>query len=353
MKASRSSKCIEKNIGGIKYGNELAELTDAHRFVTKNYDMKCIILAGGFATRLWPLTENKAKPLLHLKDKPIISHIVEGLPDDIEIIVSTNAAFEGAFKQWALHYPHKKIEIFVEDSKEDEFKKGALGATALVIQDKKIDEDLLLIAGDNYFGFRLSDFIRYYQNNPLLAAYDIGDLNAARKFGVVVKRDGKVVEFQEKPPSPTSTLVSTGCYLFPQRHLPDLVEYAKQKNDDLGGIFEYLLQKGTIIDAYAFTEKWFDVGSFEGYLKANQELLSGKVIEKDGVTKIGANHLEGGVYLGENVTLEDSTLANTVILKNCFITNCVLRNCIVDEGCTLNGIDLSHKMVRQGSIIEK
>ena len=63
--------------------------------------MKCIVLAGGFATRLWPLTENKAKPLLHLKDKPLISHIVDGLPKDMEIIVSTNAVFENEFKKWA------------------------------------------------------------------------------------------------------------------------------------------------------------------------------------------------------------------------------------------------------------
>ena len=79
--------------------------------------MKAIILAGGFATRLWPLTENKAKPLLHLKDKALISHIVEGLPQSVEIIVSTNAVFEEAFLNWAKEYSNRSIEIFVEDSK--------------------------------------------------------------------------------------------------------------------------------------------------------------------------------------------------------------------------------------------
>lgn len=315
--------------------------------------MKCIILAGGFATRLWPLTENKAKPLLHLKDRPIVSHIVENLPPGIPIIISTNAVFEKDFKRWKQNFPERNIEIFVEDSKEDDFKKGALGATALVIQKKEIDEDLLLIAGDNYFGFEMSNFIHYYKGDPLLAACDIGDLDAARKFGVVVKKEGRVVEFQEKPQNPKSSLVSTGCYIFPKQNLTGIVDYAKQKNDDLGGIFEYLLQKNVLIDAFAFTEKWFDVGSFEGYLNANKTLLNNQVIKKSGVTKSGNNSLQGGIFLGENVVIENSVLEDVVLLKNCVVINCVIRNCIVDENCQLKNIDLSHKMIRQGSVIEK
>jgi glucose-1-phosphate thymidylyltransferase len=315
--------------------------------------MKCIILAGGFATRLWPLTENKAKPLLHLKDKPLISHIVEGIPTDLPIIVSTNAVFEDEFKKWAAAYSDRPIKIFVEDSKDDEFKKGALGATALVIDQLKIDEDLLLIAGDNYFGFKMSEFISSYSGNPMLAAYDIEDLNAAKKFGVVVASDNRVTEFQEKPENPKSTLVSTGCYIFPKENLTDIIAYAKQKNDDLGGIFEYLQSKGSPIDVFSFKEKWFDVGSFEGYLKANEVLLDNRVIEDGNIEKPGQNQLKGGIYLGDGTKIENSTIENSVILKNCNITNCVLRNCIIDQGCTLKNIDLSHKMIRQGSTIEK
>lgn len=314
--------------------------------------MKIIILAGGFATRLWPLTENKAKPLLHLKDKPIISHIVDGLPNDLPIIISTNAVFENEFKKWAKDYADRDVKIFVEDSVDDEFKKGALGATAIVIGHEKIEEDLLLIAGDNYFGFEMKDFIDSYQNNPMLAAYDIQDLNLAKQFGVVVERNGQVVEFQEKPQKPKSTLVSTGCYIFPKANLNDIVEYAKEKNDDLGGIFEYLLKRGTPINVFSFNEKWFDVGSFEGYLHANRELLDNQVIENGQVEKTGSQ-FKGGVYLGNHVSIQNSILENTVILKNCKIINCVLRNCIVDEGAELKNIDLSHKMIRQGSRIEK
>ncbi len=315
--------------------------------------MKCIILAGGFATRLWPLTENKAKPLLHLKDRPLISHIVDGLPEDMEVIVSTNAVFADEFNKWAKNFPDRKIKIFIEDSTGEKTKKGALGATSLVIQREKIEEDLMLIAGDNYFGFQMNDFIDFYKNNPILAAYDIQNLDEARKFGVVVEKDGQVVEFQEKPQEPKSTLVSTGCYIFPQKNLNDIIEYAKHKNDDLGGIFEYLKQKDQTIDVFSFKEKWFDVGSFDGYLKANHDLLNDQIIENGHVEKNDNNKLIGGVYLGDEVIIDDSTIENSVILNDCKIKNCVIRNCIIDEKCDLKNIDLSHKMIRQGSVIEK
>lgn len=283
----------------------------------------------------------------------MISHIVDSLPDDIDIIVSTNAAFRQTFENWRQNYPQREIDIFVEDSLDEQFKKGALGATALVIQEKSIQEDLLLIAGDNYFGFTMTDFITHFKNQPLLAAYDIGDLAKARKFGVVVAQEGRVVEFQEKPENPKSTLVSTGCFLFPQKNLPDIIHYAKEKNDDLGGVFEYLVQKEESIDVFAFDDLWFDVGSFEGYLSANKDLLTDHLIEKEGVQKAGQNRFEGGNYLGENTVVENSIIENCVILKNSKIKNCVLHHCIIDENSQLTNVDLSYKMIRQGSVIEK
>jgi glucose-1-phosphate thymidylyltransferase len=315
--------------------------------------MKCIILAGGFATRLWPLSENKAKPLLHLKDRPIVSHLVEGIPEDIPIAISTNAVFEKDFKAWAKGYPDRDIRIFVEDSEANETKKGALGAVALAIQRLGIDEDLLLIAGDNYFGFRISDFTNSFKGNTLLAAFELGDLGQARKFGVVVAKKGHIVEFQEKPQEPKSTLVSTGCYVFPRKNLKDIVEFARKKKDDLGGIFEHLLKQGETIDVFSFPEPWYDIGSFDGYLKANRELIGDRVIEMNGVTQTGKNTLIGAVYLGDHVVVEDSVIENSVILKNCAIHDCVIRNCIIDEGCTLSGIDLNRQMIRHGSVIRK
>ena len=316
--------------------------------------MKAIILAGGFATRLWPLTEKKAKPLLFLKDKTIISHIVENIPDEIEIIISTNAVFKKDFLDWAKLHSNKKIEIFVEDSITDDFKKGALGATALVIQEKNIDDDLMLIAGDNYFGFKMQDFISAYKGNSIIATYDIEDLNEAKKFGVIISKDNKIIEFQEKPENPKSTLVGTGCYIFPKKHLKDIVHYAKENNDDLGGIFEYLLKKHEEINTFIFKENWFDIGSFSGYLNANKILLNNQIIkEDDDMEKAENNDFINGVYIAKSCKIKNSTIENSIILKNCEIDNCVIRNSIVDEGSKLKGIDLNYQMIRAGSEICK
>lgn len=315
--------------------------------------MQCIILAGGFATRLWPLTENKAKPLLHLKDRPMISHIVDGLPADLPIVISTNAAFEADFKTWAKQYPDRSIQVFVEDSMDDQGKKGALAATAMVIEHYKMDDDLLLIAGDNYFGFKLTDFIDQFKDRPLLAAYDIQHLDAAKKFGVVVERDGQVVEFQEKPTEPKSTLVSTGCYLFPKRNLKEIVTYSKTHHDNLGGIFEHLLTVEDRIDVFSFRDAWYDVGSFDGYINANKELLNQEVVRAGTVTEAGTNELIGSVYLGNHSQIENCVIEDSVILGGNKLSDCVIRHCIIDENCTLKGVDLSHKMIRQGSQISK
>lgn len=313
--------------------------------------MRCVILAGGFATRLWPLSEKRAKPMLHLKDRPLLAHITDNLPADIPVIISVNEAFADGIKAWAARQS-RPMEVMVESARNDEGKLGALAAVARVIETAGIDEELLLVAGDNYFGFRMADFLARFQGNPLLAAFDIKDKEAAKKFGVVLRKDGRVTGFQEKPEHPESTLVSTGCYLFPRKNLPDIVEFAKEHNDNLGGIFEHLLKKGETVDVFGFSEGWYDIGSFEAYLQANADLLGGAVIKETGVTDEN-NRFENGVFIGANTRLKDSIIDNCVILNDCVIEDCVLRNCVVDEKCRLKGVDFSHQMIRAGSKIEK
>jgi glucose-1-phosphate thymidylyltransferase len=316
----------------------------------KNQKPTVLLLAGGFATRLWPLTEKRAKPLLPLAGKALIRHIIDGLPEDFPVIISTNQQFEEAFLELKENYPGRDLEIFIEDSASDKHKKGALAATALVIERFGIDNPLLLIAGDNYFGFSLADFWDSYQGRTLLASYDTKSLEAAKQFGVLSVEDGKLASFVEKPLDPPSTLISTGCYLFEPDHLPHISDYSQIAADNLGGIFEYLLEKEAHIDVFPFEEEWIDIGSFDSYLEAHAKLLEGHRIHK--TAKVSDSELGSGVDIGANCIVENSVLEQVILMDGCTIRNARLRGCVIDKDCVIEGVDLDRKMIREGTVLK-
>src|SRR3990167_4444498 len=167
--------------------------------------MHAFILAGGFATRLWPLTEQRAKPLLPLAGKPILTHLVEGIPADITVTVSTNTAFAHGFAEWKKTLGRENVRILVEKTTSDAEKLGALGAVAQWVAVDAIDEDVLLLTGDNYLGFPMQRLLdAYHPGTAILAAYDIGDRARASAFGTVVIAPGghTISAFEEKPVAP-------------------------------------------------------------------------------------------------------------------------------------------------------
>lgn len=223
--------------------------------------MKCLILAGGFGTRLYPLTINNAKALLEYKGKPILTHLVDKIPRAIEIFVSINMKFEADFRKW-----HQGIDRYVdfclEEASTDGQKKGAVSSLNLWVNRKGITEDLLVIAGDNYFEFDLPHFIAAHNGrSTLVAVYDIGDRNKASNFGVVRLNSRKIAEFEEKPAKPKSSLIATACYILPRRVFPCLAQYcADGKRDNLGNFISYLVATDEV-RGYAFTKLWLDIGS--------------------------------------------------------------------------------------------
>lgn len=225
--------------------------------------MKCLILAGGFATRLYPLTLNRAKALLKYKGQPIIDYVVDKIPPDIDIMVNTNKKFEADFHKWQRRL-NRKVEILVEEVSSEKQKLGAVSSLNFWIESKSIAEDLLVVAGDNYFEFDLAQFIaRYDATHTLVAVYDMGDRSKVTQFGVVQLDRNRIIGFQEKPAEPKSSLVATACYIFPQRVFPVLRQYCQQgKRDNLGGFIAYLVDRGEV-HAYTFTESWVDIGSVE------------------------------------------------------------------------------------------
>lgn len=311
--------------------------------------MHAFILAGGFATRLWPLTEQRAKPLLPLAGKPMLSHIVEQIPAHIPITVSTNAVFEKDFHTWKSAIPRNNLTVRIEHTKSDDEKLGTLGATAQWITEERISDDILLLTGDNYFGFKLSSFIDQFQGNTLIAAYDIGDPGKASAFGTIITGPDKrtVTAFEEKPKEPKTSLVSTGCSILPKATIPDLLACAKIKPDNVGGIFEELLRLGRSVECFTFTDPWFDIGSFEAYLEATRTLVGNQTLTHD--AQPIDNTCERSVVIGKGSKVQKSTLRDVVVFEGCDIDDCVLENCIIDDGCVLKGIDLNGKMLRTGT----
>lgn len=319
--------------------------------------MQAFILAGGFATRLWPLTEKRAKPLLPLAGVPLIEYLVRDIPAGIPITVSTNAAFQDAFETWKETLGRKDVRILIEETRSDDEKLGALGATAQWIDHHDINEDILLLTGDNYCGFSMKTFLdAKIPSETLIAVHDIKDLEKAKAFGTVITELPPptphsllpVTAFEEKPIHPKTTLVSTGCALLPASALPVLVEYAKKKPDNVGGIFEELLRQNRPVHAFAFTEPWFDVGSFEAYLDATRALVGERIIGEEDAD-MEQTICRGSVVLGKNSTVKKSQLWDTVTFEDCDIEHCTLRNCILDRGCVLRNVELHGKMLREGT----
>ena len=316
--------------------------------------MKAFILAGGFATRLWPLTEKRAKPLLPLGGKPMLTHIVEDIPAEIPITVSTNAVFGDAMRRWKEGLPRANLTVRVEQTENDDQKLGTLGAVSQWITEDGINDDILLLTGDNYFGFSMQRFLDAYEpGTALVAAFDIQDKELAKSFGTIVPGPhNTIAAFEEKPKNPQSTLVSTGASVLPSSVRAILLAFAKIKPDNVGGIFEELLRLGTTVRLFTFTEPWFDVGSFHSYLAATRT-LAGDTVIRGNATTLEDTLCEGSVVLGNGSTVQSSRLKNTVLFDHCAIEDCILEDCILDNNCVLKGVDLTGKMLREGTRLVK
>jgi len=241
--------------------------------------MKAIVLAGGFAKRLYPITEFTPKPLLPVVGKPILQYIIEkieSIKDIDQIFISTNKRFEKHFQNWLSHFTStKEIKLVVEESLEEKEKLGAIGALNYLVKKEKITEDLLIIAGDNLFDFELVDFVKFFEEkkSSIVAFYDIGNIEDAKRFGVAqLDETSKVVEFLEKPMHPKSTLISTCCYLFAGQELANLNKYITDKNNpDAPGFFIKWLVENAVVHGFTFAGKWFDIGHMDAYKAANME----------------------------------------------------------------------------------
>ncbi len=242
--------------------------------------MKALILAAGYATRLYPLTKNKPKALLEVGGKTILDNIVEkieSVPQIDEILVITNNKFSLDFEQWAQEKKtEKKIKIINDSTLSEEDKLGAVGDINFALMEEKIDEDMMVVAGDNLFEYSLRKFYDFFsqKNHSVIACKKFSSKQElANNYGVVeLDEQDLLLDFEEKPQNPKTQLGATGCYIFTRDDLKFLPVFLKEGNspDNSGEFVRYLVKKGRVF-GFVFSEKWYDIGSFEALGKAREE----------------------------------------------------------------------------------
>lgn len=307
--------------------------------------MKAVVLAGGYATRLWPITRQRPKMLLPLGTSTVLDPTLEKLqaqPNIDRIYLSTNERFASDFRQFLSNRDYEKVQLSIEPTASEAEKKGVINALLELIKREGIDDDLLVIGGDNLFSFSLATFLRRFEerSTPLLAAYDVGSTDLAQSYGVLELADERVISFEEKPEDPASTLVSIACYAFPVQSLPLLETYLENGNNpDEPGWFIKWMHDQQPVYAYGFDGHWFDVGTQETYLDAVE------VYQANGPTIAPDAHIENSdigpdVIVKSGVTIKNSTISKSVIFQNVTIEDATIENALIDEDVTLSTIEI-------------
>ena len=243
--------------------------------------MKVIILAAGYATRLYPLTLTQPKPLLPVAGKPMVDHVLDNLTSISgidRVYIVTNAKFADHFQRWADDYRARKARLdftIVNDGSTDDTNKlGAIGDLHLVITRENVDDDIIIVAGDNLFSDNLAGFGKFARQNsaPVLAVYDVGNLDEIKKYNAItMDADGRITFFEEKPKQPKSTVTGIALYYYPRATIPLIRQYIAEGNnpDQPGRLIQWLYLR-TPVYTWPVPGIWFDIGSKEALEEANR-----------------------------------------------------------------------------------
>ena len=238
--------------------------------------MKCILLAAGYATRLYPLTKDLHKSLLKVGGTTLLDFIIskiEKVTAIDEIYIITNAKF---YTQLKNHVKNNRSVIVLNDgTTSNDTRLGAIADLQFVIDTLKIEEDILVMAGDNLFDFELTDFYNFYKtvNSDCITTYEVNSVDDLRKTGVIeIDENKKVISFSEKPENPKSNLAVPPFYIYKKETLPLIEQYLQEGHnpDAPGNFIPWLIEKKSVF-AYKFEGTRYDIGSLESYEKAKVE----------------------------------------------------------------------------------
>jgi glucose-1-phosphate thymidylyltransferase len=328
--------------------------------------MKVIILAGGHAQRLWPLTEHYPKPLLRIAGKPVLYHLLENI-SHIPDIQSVTIAIDENKKNYFIRdienlnlamNPRPCISahaLYANGKIKGPIKK--ISEIFAGMKSSELQDDFLILGGDNVFGFSLSQFFNFFRQagkncNAIQCVQDTDDLS---QFGIPSLDDsGRMTDFVEKPASTCLRMISTACYAFEGSYLKMVDDFLADDEDDRLGEFIGWMLKKTEMVGYQFQDSWFDVGSREGLLDANRFLLNWKEANRRVPKMIqGRTKINPPVHIEESATIIDSTIGpNVYIAKNARIENAKIKNSIIYEDCTVRNSLMDRSIVGNNCIID-
>lgn len=239
--------------------------------------MKAIILAAGYATRLRPLTDEWAKELLPVGGRPIIDRIVDAIGelDDVDAIhVVTNSRKAPWFRTWAVG---RDVIVHDDGTTSNDDRLGAIGDMQFAIDVAAIQDDLLVIAGDNLFDFSLAEYAAFWRSKgraSAVAVRDVGSRELASQYGIVaLDADARVTAFVEKPADPPSTLAAIAAYIYHREHVPLIRAYLDAgESHDQPGRFAAWLQEREPVYGWVFDSTWYDIGDHEQLLEADNRM---------------------------------------------------------------------------------
>lgn len=244
--------------------------------------MKAIVLAAGYATRLRPLTDTMAKPLLPLAGRPLIDYVCDKIEDVREVDglhVVTNARFAESFRRWGAAHAGRLPPVVHDDgTTSNEGRLGAIGDLRFVIESAGLaGHDLLVVAGDNLFDFSLADYAAFWRakgDGSCIALYDCPDPRLVSQYSVVeLGANDRVVSFVEKPAQPASSLVGIATYLYAGEHVARIPTYLAEGNSpDAPGNFVAWLYRRVPVYGYRFQGEWVDIGDRQQLLEADNRL---------------------------------------------------------------------------------
>lgn len=238
--------------------------------------MTCIVLAAGYATRLYPLTENFPKPLLKVGEKTIMDHLLDDIESGEKIkrfVVISNHKFVGHFEKWAKTKDYD-IAIVDDGTETNETRLGAVMDIKFAIEKLQIDDDVLIIAGDNVLDFSLNKFVDYAlsKDTSCVMRYYEEDAKRLKKGGVLELDGDRVIAMEEKPENPKSNWCCPPFYFYMKNDISQIDNAIKDGcGTDAPGSYVSWICKKSAVNAMEMPGRRYDIGNLESYEMVQKE----------------------------------------------------------------------------------